>query len=54
MKEKLFDMIVSGFDEAEIWETVERPEDARNTLLYLYGMVVAADMLTREPSDLVN
>ena len=54
MKEKLFDLIIREFNEAEIWETVERPEDARNMLLYLHGVVMAADMLSRELSDLVN
>lgn len=54
MKEKLFDLIVKEFEGAEIWSTVDNPEDARNMLMYLYGVVMAADMLTRELSDLVN
>ncbi len=54
MKEKLFDMIVREFNEAEIWATAEKPEEARNLLMYLYGIVVGADILSREPSDLMS
>ena len=54
MKEKLFDLIVKEFNEAEIWATAERPEEARNLLMYLYGVVVAADMLTKEPIGMIS
>lgn len=54
MKEKLFDLIVKEFEGAEIWSTVDKPEDARNMLMYLYGVVMAAAILTQEPFDLVN